>query len=270
MTEPALSPRRLRLSLAYCGTPWRGWQSQPDGVTIQDELQAAVRRLAKFDARVQGASRTDAGVHALGQVAHLDVPDAITLPLPAWRDGLNALLPGSIRVLDATWAARGFDACLSATSKVYRYRVWRAPDLDPFEFDRAWHVHGPLDLDALRAAATLLVGTHNFARLSANRGDRPETERRADIAACTRTLHRVEARAHDHLLEIELEGDAFLYRMARMIVGSLIHLARGRDSLSWFENLLTDPHGPQSHQTAPAAGLYLVRVCYSDLASDSS
>ena len=270
MIDPPPGTRRLRLTLAYCGTPWRGWQSQADGQTIQDELQAAVQRLAKFDARLQGASRTDAGVHALGQVAHLDVPAAVALPLPAWRDGLNALLPGSIRVLDTIWAPPGFDACLSATSKLYRYRLWRAPDLDPFESDRSWHVHGPLDLIALRSAAALLIGTHNFARLSANRGDRPEPERRADIAACTRTLHRVEVHERDHVLEIELEGDAFLYRMARMIVGSLIHLARGRDSLSWFENLLTDPLGLQSHQTAPAAGLYLVRVDYPPSASASS
>lgn len=263
MTEPAPArARRLRLIVAYCGTPWRGWQSQPGGGTVQDELEAAARRLTRHAVRVQGASRTDAGVHALAQCAHLDAPEAPNLPPEAWRDGLNALLPGSIRVLAVAPAEPGFDACLSAVGKVYRYRVWRARELDAFEADRAWHVHGPLDTAALRAAAELLAGAHNFVRLSANRGDRPERARRADIAGHTRTLKRLEIRETGAVLEIELEGDAFLYRMARLIVGSMIHVARGRDPLSWLAELLASPHGLQSHQTAPACGLYLARVLY--------
>jgi tRNA pseudouridine38-40 synthase len=255
MTEP-----RLKLTLAYCGTPWRGWQSQAEGGTVQDEIEAAIRRLIKRPLRIQGASRTDAGVHALGQVAHLDTPPGVTLPLAAWKDGLNALLPQSIRVLAAEAAPPGYDACGSTLAKTYRYRVWRAREMDPFQADRAWHVHGPLDLALLRAAAARLIGTHNFVRLSANRGDQPESERRRDIAGSTRTLHRAEIRDLGEVLEIELEGDGFLYRMARMITGSLIHLARGRDSLAWFTSLLETPDGLQSHQTAPAGGLYLVRV----------
>ncbi len=270
MTEPAPGTRRLRLKVAYCGTPWRGWQSQSGGGAVQDELEAAVRRLAKCGTRVQGASRTDAGVHALGQVAHLDVPAEVALPLAAWRDGLNALLPGSIRVVESDWAPAGFDACLSASGKLYRYRIWRAVEGDPFEADRAWHVHGPLDMDAMRAAADLLTGTHNFVRLSANRGDRPELERRSDAAASTRTLTRVTVNESGGLMEIELEGGAFLYRMARMIAGSMIHVARGRDPLSWLQGLLEEPQGLQSHQTAPAGGLYLVRVNYPPSGSTSS
>ncbi len=263
MTEPVpTGPRRLRLTLAYCGTPWRGWQSQPGGGTVQDELEAAVRRLTRHAIRIQGASRTDAGVHALAQSAHLDLPEEVRLPPAAWQDGLNALLPGSIRVLEAAPAAPSFDACGSAIGKVYRYRIWRARELDAFEADRAWHVYGPLDMAVLRLAADLLAGTHNFVRLSANRGDRPEAARRADMAGHTRTLKRLEIRDKGEVLEIELEGDAFLYHMARVVVGSMIHVARGRDALSWLEGLLSSPHGLQSHQTAPAGGLYLVRVLY--------
>ncbi len=195
-------------------------------------------------------------------MAHLDVPADSRLEPAAWRDGLNALLPGSIRVLDAAATSPEFDACRDATGKVYRYRVWRARELDPFEADRAWHVHGPLDMGALREAAALLAGTHNFVRLSANRGDRPETARRADVAGSTRTLRRVDIRENGDVLEIEIEGNAFLYRMARMIVGSLIHMARGRDAVSWLAGLLAEPEGLQSHQTAPAGGLYLARVVY--------
>lgn len=252
--------QRLKLTIAYCGTPWRGWQSQADGGTIQDELESAIKRLIKRPLRIQGASRTDAGVHALGQVAHLDVPGAMSLPLPAWRDGLNALLPGTIRVLNVEIAPPGYDACVSTTGKVYRYRIRRASEMDVFEADRAWHVFGSLDMDALHAAARWLVGMHNFVRLSANRGDCSEEARREDVVGSTRRIRRVEVRENGDLLEIEIEGDAFLYRMVRMVVGSLIQVARGRATFDWFTQLLETPHGLQSHQTAPAGGLYLVRV----------
>ena len=254
--------QRLKLTLAYCGTPWRGWQSQAEGGTVQDEIESAIKRLIKLPLRIQGASRTDAGVHALGQVAHVDVPEAVTRPLAAWTDGLNALLPETIRVLDTEIAPPGFNACGGVMGKVYRYRIWRTREMNPFEADRAWHVHGPLDMEALRMAAASLVGTHNFVRLSANRGDQSEEARRANPGGSTRTIHRVDLREFGDVLEIEIEGNAFLYRMVRMIVGSLIQVARGRDSVAWFTNLLETPHGLQSHQTAPAGGLYLVNVSY--------
>jgi tRNA pseudouridine38-40 synthase len=255
-----MADRRLKLTIAYCGTPWRGWQSQAAAGAVQDEVESAIKRLVKAPLRIQGASRTDAGVHALGQVAHMDVPATITLPLLAWRDGLNALLPETIRVLSVEVAPPGFDACGSTRGKIYRYRIWRARELDVFEADRVWHVHGPLDMELMRTAAARVVGTHNFVRLSANRGDEPEEARRLDVPGSTRTIHRVELREVGEVLEIEVEGDAFLYRMVRMIVGSLIQVGRGRDSLEWFTQLLETPHGLQSHQTAPAGGLCLVRV----------
>jgi tRNA pseudouridine38-40 synthase len=248
------------MTLAYCGTPWLGWQSQPEGRTVQDEIESAIQRLVKKPLRIQGASRTDAGVHALGQLAHVDVPESITLPVSAWMDGLNALLPDTIRVLSVDRAPEGFDACGSTIGKTYLYRIWRARDMNVFEADRAWHVYGALDMEMMRTAARLLVGTHNFVRLSANRGDRSEEERRDDVSGSTRTIRRVELREKGAVLEIEIEGDAFLYRMVRMIVGSLVQVARGRATLEWFTELLETPSGLQSHQTAPAGGLYLVEV----------
>ena len=248
------------MTLAYCGTPWLGWQSQSEGRTVQDEIESATHRLVKHPLRIQGASRTDAGVHALGQLAHVDVPESITLPVSAWMDGLNALLPDTIRVLSVDRAPEGFDACGSTIGKTYLYRIWRARDMNVFEADRAWHVYGALDMEMMRTAARLLVGTHNFVRLSANRGDRSEEERRDDVSGSTRTIRRVELREKGAVLEIEIEGDAFLYRMVRMIVGSLVQVARGRATLEWFTELLETPSGLQSHQTAPAGGLYLVEV----------
>jgi tRNA pseudouridine38-40 synthase len=134
--------------------------------------------------------------------------------------------------------------------------------LSPFEADRAWHVYGSLDMDALRWCCEKLVGTHNFIRLSANRGDMPETLRRTLPDKTTRAIHHVDLRENGDVLELEFEGDGFLYKMVRLIVGSLLHVARGREPKEWFASLLSDPTGPQSNQTAPACGLYLVRVNY--------
>jgi len=254
--------KRLRLTVAYCGTAWRGWQTLVGGGTIQDELEAAILKATRITTIVHGSGRTDAGVHALAQVAHCDVPQTVRMSLAAWADALNACLPLGIRVVQVEDAAPSFHARFDACGKVYRYRVWRPHMLSPFEADRAWHVYGPLDMDALRECARRLVGTHNFVRLSANRGDMPETLRRTLAEKTTRTLRRVDVQDHGEALEIEFEGDGFLYKMVRLMVGSLIQVARGRSSREWFADLLTSAEGLQSHQTAPACGLYLVRVQY--------
>lgn len=254
--------KRLRFSIAYCGTPWKGWQSQKGGGGVQDEIRAAIRKAIGIETQVHGSGRTDAGVHALAQVAHADVPDSVRMTGDSWLSALNACLPLTIRILSAEEAAPDFHARFDATGKVYRYRIWRHRLLSPFEAERVWHVHGPIDLEALRWCCEKLVGTHNFVRLSANRGDLPETERRLRPDKTTRTITRAEIRESDDALELEFEGNGFLYKMVRMIVGSLMHVARGRESREWFAGLLTDPQGLQSHQTAPAGGLYLVRVNY--------
>ncbi len=259
---PGPQHRRLRIDLAYCGTPWRGWQAQPGGRGVQNQLELAVQRLAKIHAAVDAASRTDAGVHALGQVVHFDVPETLRLTHEAWRDGLNSILPETIRVLSVHDAPPDFHSSLSSLGKIYRYRVCRSRELDPFEADRAWHIHGPLDLDTLRACAGNLVGTHNFVRLSANPGDMPETKRRLNIPGHTRTLRRVEIRETGTTLEIEFEGDAFLYHMVRLMVGALMQVSRGRASVEWLAELLSSPDGPQNQVMAPAGGLYLVKVLY--------
>lgn len=259
---PAPGHKRLRLTLSYCGTPWRGWQSQDGGGGIQDEVNAAIKKATGILTHVHGSGRTDAGVHALAQVSHADVPDTVRMSGDAWVSALNACLPLTIRVLSVQDAAPHFHARFDAIGKVYRYRVWRPRMLSPFEADRAWHVYGPLDLDAVRRCCHSLTGTHNFVRLSANRGDMPETLRRTLPDKTTRTIHRAELRETGDLLEFEFEGDGFLYKMVRLLVGSLMHVARGREPAGWFTSLHTDPAGKQSNQTAPACGLYLVRVHY--------
>ena len=259
---PAPGWKRLRFTISYCGTPWKGWQSQEGGGGIQDELNAAIRKAVRIETGVQGSGRTDAGVHALAQVAHGDVPESIGLSGESWVSALNACLPLTIRVTQAEEVHPQFHARFDAIGKVYRYRIWRPRMLSPFEADRAWHLYGPLDVDALRWCCEKLVGTHNFIRLSANRGDMPEVERRTLPEKTTRTIHSAEVRECGEVLELEFEGDGFLYKMVRLIVGSMIHVARGREPREWFASLLSDPNGKQSNQTAPACGLYLVRVLY--------
>jgi tRNA pseudouridine38-40 synthase len=262
---PAPGHKRLRLTLAYNGTPWRGWQSQGGGGGIQDELIAAILKATGVKTMVYGSGRTDAGVHALEQVAHFDVPETIGMSGESWVHAINACLPLTIRVTRAEEASPDFHARFDATGKTYRYRIWRPRLLSPFEADRAWHVYGALDMAALGECARMLIGTHNFVRLSANRGDMPETVRRTLPDKTTRTIFRADVREEGSVLEMEFTGDGFLYKMVRLIVGALIHVARGRSTSEWFADLLATAEGPQNNQTAPAAGLYLVRVLYEAL-----
>jgi len=254
--------QRWKFRLAYDGAPWQGWQSQLSGLSVQDQVEAAFAAALNMPVSVQGSGRTDAGVHALAQVMHCDVPAALQMQGTNWVRAVNTKLPRSIRLLDGEPVDASFHARFSAKGKVYRYRISRAAVLSPFDHGRAWHVFGDVDLDAMRACATLLPGTHNFARLSANRGDMDEATRREDIAGTTRTMQRAELAEHGDELTFEIEGDGFLYKMVRLITGALVHVARGRASVAWFEDLLRDPSGVKNHHCAPADGLYLVRVLY--------
>ena len=254
--------KRLKLTIAYDGQPWMGWQSLPNGRGVQDQIERAFHLVTGAQTRVRGSGRTDAGVHALGQVAHVDVDATLQLTPEAWLNALNARLHPSIRVTGCEDAAPDFHARFDTVGKIYRYRIWRPRILDPFEAGRAWHVHGPLDEGRLRECAQIVTGTHNFSRLSANRGGISDEERREDEARVTRTISRTDITVAEGVISIEYEGDGFLYKMARMITGSMVHVARGRESVRWFRSLLEEPAGLKSNQAAPADGLYLVRVLY--------
>ncbi len=254
---------RLKLTIAYDGSPWQGWQSQAGGGAVQDQVETALRDLAGGTRIVvHGSGRTDAGVHARAQVAHIEPPEGLHLPMEAWVRALNVRLPRTIRVLQCEAAQEDFHARFSAVGKVYEYRICRADVLSPFEFGRAWHLFGPLDLSLLREGAEALRGTHNFARLSANRGDLSEDARRENAEGLTRTVSRIEVHDEGDLVRIEFEGNGFLYKMVRLMVGSLVHVARGRETMTWLRSLVQQPDGSKSSHCAPADGLYLVRVLY--------
>ena len=245
--------RRLKLIVAYDGTEFAGWQSQSHGNTIQDHLERAFGRITGTPARVHGAGRTDAGVRALAQCAHVDLSGK-PLPPARWVEALNALLPPAIRVLRCRYASNDFHARLSAKGKIYRYRIWCAPVLPPFEYSRAWHVPHPLDLKALKEAAKHFVGTHDFAGFAANRG-KPEQ-------STIRTIYSVRVRQKGPCVTIEFDGDGFLYKMVRLIVGSLVKCALGKMRINDVTARLNSGSVGAARFAAPAEGLFLVRVRY--------
>lgn len=244
---------RLKLLIAYDGRPFRGWQSQASGDAIQDHLESAFAQLCGSRIVVHGAGRTDAGVHALGQVAHVDVADAKT-PMRRWLRSINAFLPNEIRVLRVTRAASDFHARFDAAGKIYTYRVWSAPYLHPLEIGRAWFLPADIDRERLRQCATKLVGRHDFAGFAANRGTPPEDT--------TRTIEEITVRASGPLITLRFRGEGFLYKMVRILTGSLMRCAQGRAEPEWLDELLAGKGRVKSNATAPAEGLYLTRVLY--------
>src|SRR5215475_11436088 len=202
---------RLKLTVAYDGALFAGWQSQSHRNTVQDHLERALERVHGKCVRVHGAGRTDAGVHALAQSVHVDLSND-HLSAGRWTEALNALLPPTIRVLRARHVSNDFHARLSAKGKVYRYRLWIGPVLPPLEYGRAWHIRRAIDLKMLRQAAKHFVGTHDFAGFAANRGN-PEK-------STVRTIHSIQVRQKGSCVTITFDGDGFLYKMVRLIVGS--------------------------------------------------
>lgn len=251
-THPFESSRRLKLIVAYDGTSFGGWQSQSHRNTVQDHLERAFGRITGKAVRVSGSGRTDAAVHALAQCANVDVTKF--LPTDRWIKALNALLPSSIRVLRCKYVAKDFHARLSAKRKIYHYRIWTGPILPPFENCRAWHVAQPLDLKILKPAASQFVGTHDFAAFAANRG-KPEPN-------TIRTINSVRVRQKGPCITIEFDGDGFLYKMVRLMVGALVKCALGKLPATEIASQLKSGNAGSARLVAPAEGLYLVRVCY--------
>ena len=245
--------RRLKLIIAYDGAGFSGWQSQARGDTIQDRIEAAFAKVLGQKLRVHGAGRTDAGVHALGQCAHIDLPPTRLTPT-VLVSAVNASLPPQIRILRCRFVARTFHARFLSRGKVYRYRLATTPVLSPFERGRAWHVTGVLDDSALRACARLFVGRHDFAGFAANRGH--------PVTSTIRTIRKVRVRRTSSITEIEIEGDGFLYKMVRLMVGAMVQCAQGKRSLGQVRDRLHGLGVERARFVAPAEGLTLVRVTY--------
>jgi tRNA pseudouridine38-40 synthase len=251
---------RLRLTVAYDGTHFCGWQLQAPGLgrTVQGCLEEALARLCGGPVRVHGAGRTDAGVHALAQTAHVDVPDD-RLDLP-WQRALTALLPRDVAVIQVTPAAPDFHARFWARGKTYAYTLWTRPDyLLPWRRPYVWNVgrHGPLDTAAMDAAARLLVGEHDFAAFR-NAG--------SSVAGTVRRVTAVTRHPGPDGLETvwRFSAPGFLKQMVRNMMGALVAVGHGRITPEAIGRLLAGGARAQAPATAPASGLCLERVHYDD------
>lgn len=250
--------QRFKLTVAYDGRPFDGWQSQSAGNTVQDHLTDAVSAIAKQEVLIHGAGRTDAGVHALGQVAHFDAPEGSSMGAADWQRALHTKLPRTIRVVAAEAVPDSFHCRYSAKRKTYRYEIDTAAIQPPLRVGLAWNVYYPLDEAVLRESVALFQGRRDFACLAAKR-------RGGKVLRSTvRTIYRAEVACREGGFDLSFEGDGFLYKMVRMMVGAAVDAARGRATSGWIRTMLENPgEVTKCSACAPADGLYLVGVDYS-------
>jgi tRNA pseudouridine38-40 synthase len=242
---------RLKLTLEYDGTDYVGWQRQLNGTSVQEVLERALSELFGAPVSTFAAGRTDAGVHALGQVVAFDAPR--TLPLTAYLRGLSALLPEDVSVVGASEVPADFDPRRDALGKRYRYLICNRPVRSPLRRRTHWQLFAPLDTRAMEEAARPLLGTHDFSAFRAANCEAKTTQR---------TLREVTLTASDDAVQFELEGRAFLKHMVRNIVGTLAEVGRGRQSVPWVAEVLASRDRTRAGPTAPAQGLVLVEVRY--------
>ena len=264
-TESVDHMRTLKLTLSYDGTPFVGWQRQATGASIQGLLENVLARLEGGPVTVHGAGRTDAGVHALGQVASVQISSSH--PVDIIARALNASLPPEVRVGRVEQATDDFHARFSARSKTYRYRIRNAAIASPFESAYVWHIQDTLDRPAMQEAAAALVGTHDFAAFRSLGGDATTTVRTvtASEVSVGRAPLGPPGEPEDgpgSLLVYEITGDGFLRHMVRAVAGTLVAVGRGQRRASSMAALLAGGHRADAGATAPPQGLFLVRVVY--------
>lgn len=242
---------RVALGIEYDGAGFAGWQSQPHGNTVQDVVEKALASIAGQPVRVACAGRTDAGVHALGQVIHFDTE--VIRPITAWVRGVNAHLPPQVAVCWAREVGADFHARFSAHGRAYRYLLLNRP-VRPGLLDRrvGWY-HQPLDIDAMKAAAVCLPGEHDFSAFRA-----AECQAKSPI----KQLHCADVSLQDDLVIFDFRANAFLHHMVRNLVGSLVYVGSGKQPPSWLAEVLAGRDRRLSAPTFSAAGLYLAGVDY--------
>ena len=257
----------FKLTVAYDGTGFVGWQRQASGTSIQGLLEDALAELEGRPVTVMGAGRTDAGVHATGQAAGVSLAreiDAISL-----MRAVNVRLPDAVRVTSATVVAASFHARFHARSKTYRYRIWNGEAINPFERAYTWHIPAPaLDVDAMTAAARLVEGAHDFAAFQGAGAETHGTDRVVFASRVFRSPGGFEGPAGmapgtaAHLITYEISGGGFLRYMVRNIAGTLVEVGRGKRPSDWVGDVLASRERARAGPTAPAQGLFLVAVEY--------
>jgi|ERR1022692_3016277 tRNA pseudouridine38-40 synthase len=246
---------KFKLTIAYDGTDYEGWQVQKTGTGVQEKIEAALAKLFPSRPRVHSSSRTDTGVHALGMVAHFEAPRGeCKMTARRLALALNAHLPKDVRVMSATRAAKNFHARFNAAGKQYRYFVWNHPAMNPLLRHSAWHVPRKLDWKTMRTAARLFPGKHDFKSFAATRS--------YEMTSTVRTLTRCAMKKSGPLVTFIIEGDGFLYKMCRGIVGTMVQAGLGKFPAAEIKNMLAQKDRRAAGMTAPAHGLVLWKVFY--------
>jgi tRNA pseudouridine38-40 synthase len=257
--------RNLKLILSYDGADFAGWQVQPGLTTVQGTLASAIGRLTGANVLPQGSGRTDAGVHALAQVASFAT--ASPIPPENWLRALNDILPASVRVLEATEATSGFHARKSARAKTYRYRIYREAICPPFLARYVWHYPYPLDESLMSAAAAVVEGEHDFTSFAAVDPERVERMAAANSdengkTTNIRTIFSSAWAREGGELTYTVRGTGFLHHMVRNLIGSFLLVGKGTVSRDELRRILEARERTAAGPTAPASGLYLVAVEY--------
>jgi tRNA pseudouridine38-40 synthase len=252
--------RNFKIVLSYDGSEFSGWQIQPDAATIQRTLASAIGRVTGEKVLPQGSGRTDAGVHALAQVATF----ALESPIPPQNlvKALNDMLPPSIRVIEATEAPLEFHARKSAHAKTYHYRIYRGAVCPPFLARYVWHYPYPLDEDAIRQAASFVIGEHDFTSFAAVDSERGREDEISDVRSNVRRVFASTwERTGEELLYV-VRGSGFLHHMVRNLVGTFVLVGKGTVKPEDVSTILEARKRSAAGATAPASGLYLVSVEY--------
>jgi tRNA pseudouridine38-40 synthase len=248
---------KFKLIIAYDGANYSGWQIQKIGLGVQQRVEEALAKIFPSVGRVHSSSRTDAGVHALGMVAHVEIPKAeFKMSVEKLALAINAHLPPDIRIMSAKKCAKKFHARFEAKGKQYRYFVWNYHAMNPLLRHQAWHVAHKLDLQSMRVAAKKFLGKHDFKSLAGTRGYEMETT--------VRTLTRCDIKRNGALLTFLIEGDGFLYKMCRGVVGTLVQVGQGKIAANEIGKILASKDRRVAGMTAPAHGLVLWKVYYND------
>ena len=251
--QAARELRRFRIEICFDGTEYHGWQLQPNGVTVQEVIEDRLSRLfGGIKIRIQGCSRTDAGVHALGLVASFAAPESPYIPDWKIKRALNRLLPHSIKIRDVSQVDFNFDARSNAMGKAYAY-VINTGDLNPFSSHWSWQMTDFTKIDAVEEAIKAVVGTHDFSSFTV---DRDELEDHV------RSIFRAEVKIFGPLVCLHFIGDGFLYKMVRGMVGTLVDIGRGRLDPSEMAKILESRDRCLARDNAPASGLFLLKVFY--------
>ena len=258
--------KTFKITVAYDGGPFVGWQRQTNGVSVQGLIEDALNELDGREVIVHGAGRTDAGVHAFAQIASFSLVRDDVTPDVLVRS-LNAKLPEEIRVRSAEGVPSAFHARYDATSKRYRYRIFNGDVLSPFERKYLWHVWGPLDVPAMAEAARYVEGRHDFAAFQSGGGTEGPTERTITLSKITSCEPRAQS-PDARVIEYEIAGNGFLRHMVRAIVGTLMEVGWGRKPPEWMREVIASRDRAQAGRSAPAQGLFLVGVDYGVVQSD--